>query len=249
MTVHVDEAGGRVVARIDGAEDGEIEDSVRVAFAMFRSRGARDAVLAVAPERRLPSSLVDIVTGELESSRAIGALWLVHPAPSVGFFASAIGLRVQSVTVHGVASLDLVDTDESGAARVSQYPPAARISSAAPRPSVFPSELRGPLVMAALRHEEPLPEGVSRAFVAFRQRDARACAILFDDASHPNATLADTLVAELEASPTVRALALVHTSPALGFLASAVGLRAPHVRVRAFGDPDAAQRAFEPARG
>ena len=252
MAVHVEEAAGRVVARIDAHDEADLEGSVRVAFAQMRNRLAESVVLAFAPSMRLPSLLVEVVSDELERSRTIQDLTLVHPASSTGFFASAIGLRVQTVRVSGVSSYEGVAAFESRSSapppRTSYLPSAVSISQypRAATASVFPPELRGQLVIVALRRDEPVETGVARAFLDFRDRGARAAAVLFDDASSPTTALTDLIVSELDGAPAVRALALVHASAALGFLASSVGLRAPHVRVRAFADVAAAEKAFEP---
>ncbi len=87
---------------------------------------------------------------------------------------------------------------------------------------------------------------VRRAFASFRTNKKSVCVIVLPTEERPARTLVDQIVRELEASPTVKFLTIVHPSPAVGFLTSSIGLKVPMVQVRAFQEAaSAGQRSLQ----
>jgi len=88
----------------------------------------------------------------------------------------------------------------------------------------------------------PLAKAVETAFERVRAADASQCALLFDNRWVPTTDLVDIVASQLEESPDVQTLTLVHPSAAMTFIASAIGSRSRDVEVRAwrsvYDEPD-----------
>lgn len=97
---------------------GDLGAELRTAFAAFRRHRAVTSVLVLPDDVRPHVQLVVLVVEELEASPEVVRIVLVHPSPSLGFVASAIGLRAGHVRVSSCATVD----DAIGEPRASQAP-------------------------------------------------------------------------------------------------------------------------------
>ena len=84
-----------------------------------------------------------------------------------------------------------------------------------------------------LAANESLAVGISRAFDRVRAAGTSSVAIVFDVDWRPTMDLVDLVSQELAESEDVQALALVHPSAAMTFIASAIAVRVPTVQVTA----------------
>jgi hypothetical protein len=78
---------------------------------------------------------------------------------------------------------------------------------------------------------ESLAIGMSRAFDRVRAAGSSSVAIVFDVDWRPTMDLVDLVSQELAESEDVQALALVHPSAAMTFIASAIAVRVPTVQI------------------
>jgi hypothetical protein len=78
---------------------------------------------------------------------------------------------------------------------------------------------------------ESLAVGMSRAFDRVRAAGSSSVAIVFDVDWRPTMDLVDLVSQELAESEDVQALALVHPSAAMTFIASAIAVRVPTVQI------------------
>jgi len=77
-----------------------------------------------------------------------------------------------------------------------------------------------------VRSDHPLDTAIAEAFERVRDVDASACALVFDVAWQPTMDVVELVVRELETSPEVRTLTLIHPSAAMAFIATAVAAAA-----------------------
>ncbi|MEW5850609.1 MAG: hypothetical protein AB2A00_17620 [Myxococcota bacterium] len=82
---------------------------------------------------------------------------------------------------------------------------------------------------------------VGQAFSQFRMSNATVAAVVFADNLPPDRTVVDVVVGELQRTPSLGQLYLVHPSPLLGFMTSTICLRVPTVKVRACPSLDQAK--------
>lgn len=192
---------------------GDLATELRVAFAAFRRQRAGTSVLVLPEDARPHVELVVLVVEELEASPEVGRLVLVHPSPSLGFLASAIGLRAGRARVSSCATVDAA----VGEPRASR-PPVGRFET---------------VILSA---GQDLALALAPRLLGMRERGISGCAVVLPKEARPSSLLVDVFCELMEVNSQLNALALVHPSPSLGFIASAIGLRLPQVKVMAFRD-------------
>lgn len=84
-------------------------------------------------------------------------------------------------------------------------------------------------------NESTLDEGIGAAFDRLGSSGATRCAIVFDVRWQPTMDVVDLVARRLDEAAQIEVLTLVHPSAAMGFIASALGLRVSRVQVHARG--------------
>ncbi len=88
---------------------------------------------------------------------------------------------------------------------------------------------------------------IRKAFSRFASAADSTCVIELAPSVSPSRDLVPVIVEGLRSSANVKRLGVVHRSPLLGFLTSAVVLQTPGVEVRAFSDVQAAEEFWPDA--
>lgn len=216
----------RKVSTFTVPEGSDLLLGVSSAFRSFRDHAASDGVIVFSPTIRPALDLVEIICDQLEQNSNITSLTLVHPSPAMGFMSSSISLRARNVTIRSLRELH-----EEPVRMVSQKP--ASIAR---------------FVVIELEGDKSQEAGIRKAFGELRDRGSRACAIVFAATSRPTSRDADVVVDELLQSAGIGAIALVHKSASLGFLASSIRLRVPNVHVCAVAELSLVDQALRSGR-
>lgn len=196
----------------------DIELEIRSAFASFRDQSIESGVFIFRHDSRPSVQLVDVIAEEIARTPTLTRLLLVHPSPSIGFLSSSIGLRAGGrVRVNSAASLET--------ASVGERPPIS-------------ARTAGRFDVVTIAADDDVVALLTHRLGGLKERGRSGIAVVFASESRPSTSLVDTISAALERDPFLAHLALVHPSPSLGFLASAIGLRLPRVRVRAYHSLD-----------
>lgn len=190
---------------------GDLAKELRNAFEAFRKNQARVGILVLPDSTRPRVDLVDVVVNELHASPALERLTIVHPSPSLGFFASSIGLRAGRTRVSSCATIDAAVVER----RASRPPPPSRFE----------------VVRVATGQDVAM--ALAPRLLSMKERGLTGCAVVLPPDSRPSSDLVGSLAELFETNKQVSMLVLIHPSASLGFLASAVGLRLPRVKVHA----------------
>jgi len=179
------------------------------AFERFRRSRAMRGALVLGASCRPSAALADSIVQAIEACPELRELVLVHPSSSVGFIASTLQLRLRNVSVSACRDLSELSPDSGS--------PLRRTGE----------RLRLPV--------QTLPAGAGAAEVEAALEKVRAprCAIAFDPSERPRREALDALATALGGRRDLEEVVLIHPSPSMGFLTSSLGLRAPHVTIRA----------------
>jgi hypothetical protein len=180
--------------------------ALAAAFSRLRNSGAPRCALAFDPEWRPTMDVVELAANELSECLDIETLVLVHPSSAMTFIASALGLRVPTVTVSAQRSVydELEDQDTDATASKTMF---------------------------VMKRDEHIDHFVRRSVRAAQARALRRFALLFDGKCVPTMEIADVLAEELLRSGGVREIGLIHPSASLETLVAALRLRIPTVRI------------------
>lgn len=97
-----------------------------------------------------------------------------------------------------------------------------------------------PTHLHACDAERALDDELAAAFRAATAAGADALVVVLPTEARPTRELVPVIMALARAAPTITALALVHASPTLSFVASSLALHLPGVRVRSAATVDTA---------
>lgn len=203
--------------------DGVEADDVARAFEAARVRRVRAVRLVIAGHHRPSAGFAQHVIAELSRSPTIERLLLHHPGLVTRFLVSSIVLAAPAVTV--VAETGVESPPDAAALPVSSPAldrEAEGVGNRAPPLRWITGELGGDLAE------------IDELFARARTVGARGLVIVLRVDRPLDAALRDAMTDRLHQATWLRALALVHTGAAVGFLASTLSLRAAHVRVRSF---------------
>jgi hypothetical protein len=80
-------------------------DAILGAFEGASADGSSTLVLEFDASDRIDRTLLDAITGAVQSGTSLRRIVLVHPSPGIGFLASGVALRCPSVRVLAAATL------------------------------------------------------------------------------------------------------------------------------------------------
>jgi hypothetical protein len=188
--------------------DGELEQELATAFAQLADNAAEARLVlpgSVTPNHRL----ADLLRHAVERAPALRRVVLSHPSPGIRFVASSLSLLVPTVTFHAITPRD--PSDEG------------------PVPD-DPDDGGGSTVVGEIGSQDP-ERAITSIFARAGRRHARQMVLTLDSEHAVDRRLVNLLSDALETLLSLELLVLVHPSPALGFLATGLGLRCPRLRV------------------
>lgn len=199
---------------------------VAAAFDKARVRRASAMRLTIGEQLRPDAEFVRLVVEALASVPSLKHLAIRHPRLVTRFLASSIALSAPTVAV--IAEVEAAQSSRTTAAFPVRTTPTA------------PAERSRVLVVDLDEGGHALDEALERA----RTGGITHLVIALGGARPLEASVRDALVDGLPTIASLRVLALAHASAAVGFLASTITLRVPHVRVRSFTTREEAEHAM-----
>ncbi len=84
--------------------------AVERAFTQAARNNKTACVIVLDPSRRPAADLVGLIETHARRNPTVRTIYLVHPLPVAGFLASTLGLRLPSMDIRAVTSMDQVET-------------------------------------------------------------------------------------------------------------------------------------------
>lgn len=186
--------------------NGPLDKAIAKAFDRIRDSGASRAALLFDVDWAPTMDVVALVAEELEKCEDLSTLTLVHPSAAMTFIASAIGLRIDRVEVRSQRSVHDDDEEEED------------------------TDATASRTMFVMRSDEPADRFVRRSVLEAKNRLVRRFAIVLDPKRDLPLDLADVLAEEL-LDAGIKEIGIVHPSPTLDTIVSALRLRIPAVKI------------------
>lgn len=202
----------------------DLAGSLERGFATLAQLRADEARLVLPEDLHCNHRLAEALRERFADVPSLRRVVLVHPHASVRFLASSLSLLVPEI------QFDVVTGDRRASPRVAERPGGGTMMASG-------------AIEARLGEPETLESDVRKAFARAERARATEMLLVLDPQRPIERRLASYLADEIQRLLGLRVLAIVHPTPAVGFLASTLALRCPRVRVVACATEEEGSRA------